>query len=88
MSGPTPCLPTVGGQTALNLTVELGRERGVLEKYGVKLIGANLDGDPEGGGSLAFKEAMAAHRGLETPRSGTAQTWTRRGRCRRDRPSR
>lgn len=35
-------LPTLGGQTALNLAVELG-EAGVLEKYSVELIGANLN---------------------------------------------
>src|SRR5262245_24546905 len=39
---PDAILPTLGGQTALNTAVELA-ETGVLEKYGVKLIGANLE---------------------------------------------
>src|ERR1041385_8142976 len=39
---PDAVLPTVGGQTALNLAIAL-HERGVLDKYGVKLIGASVD---------------------------------------------
>jgi carbamoyl-phosphate synthase large subunit len=39
---PDALLPTVGGQTALNLTVALGK-RGALERYGVQLIGADLE---------------------------------------------
>ena len=39
---PDALLPTVGGQTALNLAIELA-EAGVLERYGVELIGAKLD---------------------------------------------
>src|SRR3989440_11134345 len=39
---PDAVLPTVGGQTGLNLSVEL-YEKGVLDKYGVKMIGANID---------------------------------------------
>jgi len=39
---PDALLPTIGGQTALNLAIELA-ERGVLEKYGVEMIGANLE---------------------------------------------
>src|SRR6187549_2049887 len=39
---PDALLPTVGGQTGLNLTVEL-YEQGILDKFGVKMIGANID---------------------------------------------
>ena len=49
---PDALLPTVGGQTALNLAVELA-ENGTLEKYGVKLIGASDRGDQGGGRSSA-----------------------------------
>ncbi|HZN55407.1 MAG TPA: carbamoyl-phosphate synthase large subunit [Candidatus Polarisedimenticolaceae bacterium] len=66
---PDALLPTVGGQTALNLAVALG-ERGVFEKHGVELIGANLRAIRLAEDRLAFKEAMARI-GLETPRSGT-----------------
>src|ERR1043166_2771644 len=39
---PDALLPTLGGQTALNLSIDLA-ERGILERYGVGMIGANLD---------------------------------------------
>jgi len=64
---PQALLPTVGGQTALNLTVELA-ERGVLDKYGVELIGASLRAIKIAEDRLWFKDA-AAKCGLETPRS-------------------
>ncbi len=67
---PDAILPTVGGQTALNLTMELGR-RGALERYGVKLIGASLDAIRIAEDREDFKAAMAEI-GLATPRSGTA----------------
>ena len=67
---PDALLPTVGGQTALNLTVELGR-RGVWDRYGVRLIGANLDAIQTAEDREKFKQAMARI-GLETPASGTA----------------
>ncbi len=60
-------LPTVGGQTALNLAVELSDE-GVLEKYGVKLIGAQLEAIKKAEDRLMFKDAMTAI-GLESARS-------------------
>ncbi|HEX8924699.1 MAG TPA: carbamoyl phosphate synthase large subunit, partial [Terriglobales bacterium] len=60
-------LPTVGGQTALNLAVELADE-GVLEKYGVKLIGAQLDAIKKAEDRLLFKDAMTRI-GLDVPRS-------------------
>ncbi|MEO6829383.1 MAG: carbamoyl phosphate synthase large subunit, partial [Acidobacteriaceae bacterium] len=60
-------LPTVGGQTALNLAVELS-DSGVLDKYGVELIGAKLEAIKKAEDRLLFKDAM--HRiGLDVPRS-------------------
>src|SRR3989338_97214 len=64
---PDALLPTVGGQTALNLAVELA-ESGVLEKYGVELIGASLRAIKIAEDRLWFKDA-AAKCGLTTPRS-------------------
>jgi len=54
---PDALLPTVGGQTALNLTVKLS-EAGVLEKYGVELIGAKLPAIKVAEDRLLFKRAM------------------------------
>jgi carbamoyl-phosphate synthase large subunit len=60
-------LPTVGGQTALNLAVELS-DTGILDKYGVELIGAKLEAIKKAEDRLLFKDAM--HRiGLDVPRS-------------------
>src|SRR5512140_3169116 len=50
-------LPTVGGQTALNLAVELA-DGGVLEKYGVELIGAKIGPIKKAEDRLMFKDAM------------------------------
>src|SRR5215471_16209597 len=60
-------LPTVGGQTALNLAVELA-DSGVLEKYGVELIGAQLQAIKMAEDRLLFKDAMIKI-GLDVPRS-------------------
>src|SRR5437773_1002490 len=60
-------LPTVGGQTALNLTVELS-ESGVLEKYNVQLIGANIAAINKAEDRLVFKDAMQRI-GLDVPKS-------------------
>ena len=54
---PDAVLSTVGGQTALNLAVELA-ESGVLEEYGVELIGANIDAIKKAEDRLLFKDAM------------------------------
>ena len=54
---PDALLPTVGGQTALNLSVELA-ESGVLEKYNVQLIGASLNAIKMAEDRLWFKDAM------------------------------
>src|SRR5262249_37407171 len=51
---PDALLPTVGGQTALNLSVALA-EAGVLEKFGVKLIGANIEAIRVGEDRLRFR---------------------------------
>ena len=68
---PDALLPTVGGQTALNLAVELSR-RGVLERLGVRLIGASRRAVEVGEDRKLFKEAMGRI-GLEVPRSGFAR---------------
>src|SRR5215467_9310988 len=60
-------LPTVGGQTALNLAVALA-DAGILEKYGAQLIGAQLDAIKKGEDRLLFKDAMTKI-GLEVPKS-------------------
>ena len=60
-------LPTVGGQTALNLAIELS-DSGVLEKYNVKLIGANVEAIKKAEDRLYFKDAMQKI-GLDTPKS-------------------
>src|SRR6201993_164538 len=60
-------LPTVGGQTALNMAVELA-DGGVLEKYGVQLIGAQLGAIKKAEDRLLFKDAMTAI-GLDVPKS-------------------
>ncbi len=64
---PDAILPTVGGQTALNVTVELA-EAGILEKHGVKLIGANIEAIKKAEDRKLFKEAMNKI-GLSSPRS-------------------
>src|SRR6187455_839688 len=69
---PDAVLPTVGGQTALNLAVAL-HERGVLEKYNVKLIGAQIDSIKVAEDRLLFRNAMREI-GLEVPKSGVART--------------
>jgi carbamoyl-phosphate synthase large subunit len=69
---PDAILPTVGGQTALNLAVAL-HEAGVLEKYGVKLIGASVDAIRVGEDRLLFRQAMDDI-GVEVPASGMARS--------------
>src|SRR2546423_13475738 len=64
---PDALLSTVGGQTGLNLSVELA-EAGVLDKYGVELIGAKIDAIKKAEDRLLFKDAMRGI-GLETPLS-------------------
>ncbi len=64
---PDALLPTVGGQTGLNLSVALA-DAGILEKYGVRMIGANAQTIRKAEDRGLFKEAML-HCGLEVPRS-------------------
>jgi len=64
---PDAILPTLGGQTALNTAVAL-HESGVLDKYGVELIGANIDAIRRGEDRQLFKD-IVARAGGETPRS-------------------
>jgi carbamoyl-phosphate synthase large subunit len=69
---PDAVLPTVGGQTALNLAMELSR-RGVLDRLGIRLIGASRKAIEVGEDRRLFKEAMGRI-GLEVPRSGFARS--------------
>nr|VFJ49790.1 MAG: carbamoyl-phosphate synthase large subunit [Candidatus Kentron sp. DK] len=67
---PDAVLPTMGGQTALNCALDLARE-GVLERYGVEMIGASRDAIDKAEDRERFREAMRGI-GLSTPRSGLA----------------
>ena len=69
---PDALLPTLGGQTALNLTMQLV-ELGVLERYGVEVIGARPDAISTAEDRDRFKAAMEEI-GLEVPRSGFAHS--------------
>jgi carbamoyl-phosphate synthase large subunit len=69
---PDALLPTVGGQTALNLAVELARS-GVLERFGVELIGASRRAIEIAEDRLLFKETMERS-GLAVPRGGLARS--------------
>ena len=69
---PDALLPTVGGQTGLNLSVALA-EQGVLERYGVELIGANLRAMQVAEDRDLFKQAMS-EAGLESPLSRIAHS--------------
>ena len=65
---PDALLPTIGGQTGLNIAVSL-HEMGVLEKYGVELIGANFDAIQKAEDRDRFRKAMETLH-LVVPRSG------------------
>jgi carbamoyl-phosphate synthase large subunit len=69
---PDALLPTLGGQTGLNTAVALA-EGGVLEKYGVELIGASLPAIRKAESRMEFRQAMEAI-GLKVPQSGIART--------------
>ena len=66
-TGKFALLPTVGGQTALNLAVDLA-DAGILEKYDVEMIGARLEAIKKAEDRLLFKDAMSRI-GLDVPRS-------------------
>jgi carbamoyl-phosphate synthase large subunit len=69
---PDALLPTMGGQTALNMAVGLA-ERGILKKHGVQLIGASYEAIQKAENREEFKRAMARI-GLRTPASAIART--------------
>lgn len=69
---PDALLPTLGGQTALNTSMDLFKS-GALEKHNVRMIGANADAIDKGEDRLRFKEAMLKI-GLDLPQSGVAHT--------------
>jgi len=68
---PNALLPTMGGQTSLNLGVELA-EAGVLDRFGVELIGAKLESIQKAEDRELFKKAMSRI-GLDLPRGGFAR---------------
>jgi len=69
---PDALLPTLGGQTALNISIDLA-EQGILERYGVEMIGAKLESIKKAEDRDLFKEAME-RAGLALPRSGYARS--------------
>src|SRR6266568_3187873 len=70
---PDALLPTLGGQTALNLAVALAKS-GALERHGVRLIGASLEAIEKAEDRQLFKDAMNRI-GVAMPRSGYAASW-------------
>ncbi len=70
---PDALLPTLGGQTALNTAVAVARN-GVLEQFGVELIGAKLPAIEMAEDRTQFKQAMERI-GISVPRSGLAHSW-------------
>jgi len=70
---PDALLPTVGGQTALNLAIALD-DAGVLEEHGVEMIGAKRQAIKVAEDRMLFKEAMD-EAGLQMPRGGFAKSW-------------
>ncbi|HYS07257.1 MAG TPA: carbamoyl-phosphate synthase large subunit [Myxococcales bacterium] len=69
---PDAVLPTMGGQTALNLAVQLAKQ-GILAKYGCQLIGAQLDAIEKAEDRQRFKDCMTAI-GIDVPKSGVAHS--------------
>ncbi len=71
---PDAILPTVGGQTALDIVIQLN-EKGILEKYKVELIGANINSIQKAENREEFKKAMDQV-GIDTAKGGFAKTKT------------
>src|SRR5712691_4877196 len=71
---PDALLPTVGGQTALNLAIALSNS-GILAECGVEMIGANREAIRIAEDRMLFKQAMD-EAGLQMPRGGFAKSWT------------
>ncbi len=69
---PDALLPNLGGQTALNLSLQLAK-KGVLDEYGVRVIGVNIDAIERGEDRVAFKETMN-RLGIEMPKSTAVNT--------------
>jgi len=69
---PDALLPNLGGQSGLNLSSEL-HQLGVLEQYGVKIIGVNVDAIQRGEDRLVFKQTMD-RLGIDMPRSQTVDS--------------
>ena len=69
---PDALLPNLGGQSGLNLSMELAK-KGILEKYGVKVIGVNLDAIERGEDRQIFKDTMTKL-GIEMPQSEITYT--------------
>ena len=69
---PDALLPTLGGQTGLNISVTLAEE-GILDKFNVELIGAKLDAIKKAESREEFKEAME-NIGMQVPASGNAKS--------------
>ena len=69
---PDALLPTLGGQTALNLTLELDKQ-GILRKHGVEVIGAQIEAILKGEDRELFKDAMTQI-GLDVARSAYARS--------------
>src|SRR5207237_8992977 len=69
---PDALLPTIGGQTGLNLALDLAAA-GILERHRVELIGASVDAIRRAEDRDLFKETMASI-GLDLPRSGSARS--------------
>src|SRR3979411_1417598 len=70
---PDALLPTVGGQTALNLAIALD-DSGVLEECGVEMIGAKREAIKIAEDRMLFKQAMD-EAGMQMPRGGFAKSW-------------
>ncbi|MFT5703911.1 MAG: carbamoyl-phosphate synthase large subunit [Rickettsiales bacterium] len=70
---PDAILPTVGGQTALNCAIDLAK-KGILEKYNVELIGANIEAINKAEDRSLFQDAMDRI-GLETPENAIVKTF-------------
>jgi carbamoyl-phosphate synthase large subunit len=69
---PDALLPNLGGQSGLNLSSELAGQ-GILDKYGVKIIGVNVDAIKRGEDRQAFKDTMD-RLGIEMPKSAVAES--------------
>ena len=70
---PDALLPTIGGQTALNVAVKVA-ERGTLERYGVRMIGADVQAIKRAEGRELFTQTMESI-GLEVPKAGYARAF-------------